>query len=280
MSCIHRNHLLVGVLAAALGRHIHNRALKQLEESLLYTLATDVAGNRRIVTLAGNLVNLVNENDTALSLLHIVVGNLEQTCKNTLDILTHITGLGKHGSIHNGERYLQQAGNGTRKKSLTGTGASHHNDVTLLNLHVIGRTALHETLVMVVYRNGKSTLGVVLTNDILIEECLYLLWFGEFLHLEVILWQHSLLAQDVMRLLHAVIADEAGHSGHQQSDLILGPATETATSFILLSHLRITFYESIHGQSYHTPEPRLLSSSSRGHCRPIPCRKAACCDQR
>ena len=235
---IHGNHLLVGMFAATLGRYINNRALKQLEQALLHTLAADIAGNRGVVALAGNLVNLVNEHNTALGLLYVVVGNLQKTCQNTLDILAHITGLCKHCCINYRKRHLQKLGNGTCQQSLARTRAAHHYDIALLNLDIIGSTALHKSFIVVVHRNRKGAFSLILPNDILVKECLYLLWLGKFLHFEVILRQESLLAQDIMRLLHTVIAYITGHSGHEQCHLILGPATETATFFSFVSHQR------------------------------------------
>ena len=65
---------LLRMLAATLRRHIRDRALHDLEQCLLHTLARDVAGDREIVGFAGNLVDLVDIDDTALRALDVVVG--------------------------------------------------------------------------------------------------------------------------------------------------------------------------------------------------------------
>src|SRR5690606_18268851 len=48
--------VLLGVLAPALRRHVGDRALDDLEQRLLHALAADVAGDRRVVALACDLV--------------------------------------------------------------------------------------------------------------------------------------------------------------------------------------------------------------------------------
>ena len=69
---------LMGVLAAALGRHRRGRPLQDLEQRLLHTLARHVTGDRRVLALAGDLVDLVDVDDPGLGPLHVVVGRLDQ----------------------------------------------------------------------------------------------------------------------------------------------------------------------------------------------------------
>ena len=70
--------VLIWMLAPTLGRYVHHRSFEQLQQSLLHTLATHVARDAGIVTLAGYLVDLVDEDDTTLSCLHIIVCHLQQ----------------------------------------------------------------------------------------------------------------------------------------------------------------------------------------------------------
>src|SRR3546814_895675 len=55
--------LLLRVLAAALRRHAGDRSLHDLQQGLLHPLARDVAGDRRVVGLAADLVDLVDIED-------------------------------------------------------------------------------------------------------------------------------------------------------------------------------------------------------------------------
>jgi hypothetical protein len=62
------------MLAAALRGHAGRRPLDDLEERLLDAFTRDVAGDRRVVALAGDLVDLVDVDDAPLALLDVVVG--------------------------------------------------------------------------------------------------------------------------------------------------------------------------------------------------------------
>src|SRR5262249_50103739 len=69
--------LLLRMLAAALRRHGSYRAFHDLQERLLHAFARYVAGDRRVVGLAADLVDLVDIDDAALGALDIVVGRLQ-----------------------------------------------------------------------------------------------------------------------------------------------------------------------------------------------------------
>src|SRR6185436_5313013 len=56
--------LLVWMLATALRGNRRDRALEDLEERLLDALAADVARDRRVLALAGDLVDLVDVDDS------------------------------------------------------------------------------------------------------------------------------------------------------------------------------------------------------------------------
>ena len=74
------------MLAPALGRHRRDGAFHNLEQHLLHTLARDVAGDRGVIGLAADLVDLVDIDNAALGALDIVVGRLQQL-EN--DVLRH-----------------------------------------------------------------------------------------------------------------------------------------------------------------------------------------------
>ena len=61
--------LLLGVLAAALGRHVGHRPLQDLEECLLHPLARHVPRDRGVLRLAGDLVELVDVDDPPLAIV-------------------------------------------------------------------------------------------------------------------------------------------------------------------------------------------------------------------
>src|SRR5262249_22423432 len=69
---------LMRVLAAALGRHVRDRALENLEQRLLHALARDVARDRRVLVLAADLVDLVDVDNPLLALLDVAPRRLQQ----------------------------------------------------------------------------------------------------------------------------------------------------------------------------------------------------------
>src|SRR5690606_36049558 len=58
--------LLLRVLTATLRRDGSGGAFHQLEQGLLHAFARDIAGDRRILRLAGDLVDLVDVDDAVL----------------------------------------------------------------------------------------------------------------------------------------------------------------------------------------------------------------------
>ena len=172
------------MLTASLGGHVHYRAFQQLEQTLLNAFPTHVAGDGGIVALTGNLVDFVDEDDTTLCFRHIVIGHLKQACQQAFDVFAYITGFGQHGSIDDGERHLQQLGNGACQQCLSRTGAAHHNDVGLFDFHIILAGLLQQAFVMIIYSYRQIALGIVLTDDVLVEECLDFCRFRQFLQVE------------------------------------------------------------------------------------------------
>ena len=170
--------LLVGMLAAALGRHVDNGSLQQFQQSLLHALAADVAGDRGVVGLAGYLVYLVDEDDASLGSLHVVVGHLQQSGQDALHVLADIAGLGEHGGIDDGEGHVQQLGDGAGQQRLARSRRAHHDDVRLLYLHAVVVVGLLQSLVVVIDRHGEVALGLVLPDDILVQIVLDVLGLG------------------------------------------------------------------------------------------------------
>src|ERR1019366_10480480 len=85
---------LLRMLAAALRRYRRDGAFYDLQQRLLDALSRNIAGNRRVVGLAGNLVDFVDIDDAALRALDIVVGRLQQLEDDVLHVLADVTGFG------------------------------------------------------------------------------------------------------------------------------------------------------------------------------------------
>ena len=148
---IDRYHLLFGVLASALGRHIDDRPLQKFQEPLLHALAADIACYGRVVTLACYLVDFVDKHYATFSLRHIIIRSLEQTGQQTLDVLTHIAGFSQHSRIHNCKRHIEKSGYGLGEQRLACTCRSYEDDIALFYVNIVV-LVLRKAFVMVIHR--------------------------------------------------------------------------------------------------------------------------------
>src|SRR6185436_11250411 len=218
---------LLRVLATTLGRNRGGGALHQLEQRLLDALARDVAGDRGIVRLAADLVDLVDVDDAALGALDIVVGRLEQLQNDVLDVLADIAGLRQRGRVGHGEGYVEDSRQGLGEQGLAAAGGADEQDVRLGELDVGALGAVGEPLVMIVNRDREHPFGVVLADHIIVE---HLADLGRGRHAVAGFDERGLgfLADDVVAQLDAFVADEHGRAGDQLPDLVLRLAAERA----------------------------------------------------
>ena len=121
--------LLVRVLAAALRRHRGDRALEDLEQRLLHALARHVARDRRVLGLAGDLVDLVDVDDAGLGALDVVVGGLDELEQDVLDVLADVARLGEGRRVRDGERDVEPLGQGLREVGLAAARRADQQDV-------------------------------------------------------------------------------------------------------------------------------------------------------
>ena len=128
-----------GMLAAALRRHVGDGALEDLEQGLLHALAADVAGDRGVVGLARDLVDLVDVDDAALGAVDVEVGGLEEPQQDVLDVLTDVAGLGQRGGVGDAEGHVEHARQRLRQQRLARAGGAHQQHVGLLDLDLVER---------------------------------------------------------------------------------------------------------------------------------------------
>src|SRR5713226_1716936 len=169
---VHGREFLVRVLAAALRGHVGDGALDDLQQGLLHTLARDVPGDRGVLILLGNLVNLVDIDDALLGLGDIAVGVLEQLQDDVLDVLADVARFGQGRGVHNGEGHLEHARERLRQQRLAGTGGPDQQDVGLGQLHVTRLAVQENPLVVVVDGHGQFLFRLVLTDDVALQESL------------------------------------------------------------------------------------------------------------
>ena len=143
-----------GCLRPPCGGTDGGRALEDLQQRLLDALAGHVAGDRRVVGLAGDLVDLVDVDDPGLGLLDVVVGRLDQLEQDVLDVLADVAGLGQRGRVGDRERHVEDLGERLGEQRLAAAGRAEQQDVRLLQLDVV-LVGLHhlDALVVVVDRH-------------------------------------------------------------------------------------------------------------------------------
>ena len=112
-------------------------ALDQLQQRLLHALAGYVAGNRGVVALARDLVDLVDVDDAGLRLFDVVVALLQQLLDDVLDILADVTGFGQRGRVGDRERHVEQPRQGLGEQGLARAGRTDQQDVGLGQLDVV-----------------------------------------------------------------------------------------------------------------------------------------------
>src|SRR5439155_9593676 len=75
---IHSNKFLMRMFAAPLRWDVRDGALDELQQRLLDTFTGDIAGDRRTVAFAADLIDLIDVDDPAFGPLDIVIGRLEE----------------------------------------------------------------------------------------------------------------------------------------------------------------------------------------------------------
>ena len=204
---VDRQELLVGVLAPALRRHRRLRALEDLQQRLLDALAGDVPRDRRVVGLAGDLVDLVDVDDPRFGLLDVVVGRLDQLQQDVLDVLADVAGLRQGGRVGDRERHVEDARERLGEQRLAAAGRAEQQDVRLLQLDVRVPGHHHlDALVVVVDGHRERALGGLLADHVLVEHLVDLPRLGQVLDVEGRRGR-ELLVDDLVAEIDALVAD-------------------------------------------------------------------------
>ena len=211
---IHLDIFLVRVFAPALGRDVDLGALDDLEQRLLHAFARDIARDGGVVGLAGDLVDLVNEDDAGLGAWDVEVGGLQQAQQDVFHVLAHVAGFGEGRGIGNAEGHVEDAGQGAGDLALAHAGRSQQQDVALVQFELVVRRAGRHALVVVVDGNRDDLFGAVLANHVVAEQLKqpfrrwdasrHRVWTG---------CARLLLINDVAAQVHALVADvDAGRA--------------------------------------------------------------------
>ena len=195
---------------------------------MLDPFAGDVAGDRRVVALATDLVDFVDIDNAALSLFFVVPRSLVELENDVLDILAHIASLGEGGGVGDGEGDREQLGECLRQQSLTGAGRPDQHDVGLMQLDIglclVGKV---DALVVVVDRDRQLLLRLFLANHVFVEQSLDFFGFGQ--RRILLLLQHPVLGDDVEADVNTLIADEDRGASDELFHLSLALIAERAS---------------------------------------------------
>ena len=182
---VDRQELLVGVLAPALRGHRRGRPLEDLQQRLLNAFAGNVAGDRRVVGFARDLVDLVDVDDPRFGLLDVVVGGLDQLQEDVLDVLADVPGLGQRSRVGDREGDVEDPGQGLGEQRLAAAGRAKQEDVRLLQLDVGVLVLRHlDPLVVVVDGDRERPLRRLLADHVLLQDLVDLTRFGQVLELD------------------------------------------------------------------------------------------------
>ena len=150
------------------------RTFYDLKQGMLYTFSRYISGNTAVFTFSGYFIYFVNINDPALSAFNVIIRCLNQLEQDVFNVLAYIACLGQRCRVGDGKRNIKRLGESLRKQGFAYAGGSQQKHVALGEIHafIIGKRAL----VVVVNRHAERDLRVVLTDDILVKNCLDFLW--------------------------------------------------------------------------------------------------------
>ena len=173
------------MLSAALRRNVGNGSLHYLQQSLLNALARNIAGDRAVFALAGDLIYFVDKDDPPFRLAHIEIRRLNKPKKDIFNILADISGFGKRCRIGYGKGHIQHPCKRLRQQSFADARGPEQKDIAFADLYIVFRRLTARcrkrvyTLVMVVNGDGKCPFRFVLTDNILVQLGFQLRRFGQ-----------------------------------------------------------------------------------------------------
>ena len=207
------------MLPAALGRHSGFGSFQDLQQRLLNAFSADIPGNGHIFSLAGNFVDFINIDNTALRLLYIPVCCLDQPQQDRFHVIAHIAGFRHTGGVSNGKGDLQDLRKRLGQIGLAASGGSQQQDIALLEFHILPLLFAVDPFVVVVHCHAQGALRPFLADDVFVQ-CLFHLRRSEQFHRTelfafLITDEEILIVQDLIAQGNALIADIDVGTGHK-----------------------------------------------------------------
>ncbi len=225
------------MLAAALRRHARHGALEDLEQRLLHAFAAHVARDARVLTLARDLVDLVDVHDAALALGDVEIAGLQQPHQDVLDVLADVPGFGERRGVGDRERHVENARQRLCQQRLAHARGAESKMFDLSSSTSSSRfDALIDALVVVVHRDGERFLGLLLPDHVLVQDVLDFLRRRDlrdrFRYLALFI-----LRQDLVAERDALVADVDRRARNELPDRILGLSAEGAAQVLVVGHV-------------------------------------------
>ena len=123
------------MLASTLRRNVGDGAFQDFQQRLLHAFAGNVASDRRILILLGNLINFVDVDDALLRFGNVAVGGLQQFQNNVFDVFADISLFRQRCSVHDRERHVQHPRQCLCKKRFSRSRRPNQQNVGLGQLH-------------------------------------------------------------------------------------------------------------------------------------------------
>ncbi len=161
----------MGMFPPTLGRYCRRGPLEDFQQRLLHALAGDIASDRWVLTLACDLVDLVDVDDAGLGPLDVVVGGLDQLQQDVLDVLTDVARLGQCGGVGDRKRHVEHPCQRLCHVRLAAAGGTDEQDVGFGQLDFTIEAAVEfDPLVVVVDGDRQNPLRLILTDDVVVQE--------------------------------------------------------------------------------------------------------------
>ena len=110
----------------------------------------------------------------------VAVGGLQELEDDVFDVFADVAGLGEGGRVDDGEGDIEHLGEGLCQERFAGAGGADEEDIGLGDLDIVAAGAVHlHALVVVVDGDGELLFGLVLADDVFVEEGLDFCWLGQ-----------------------------------------------------------------------------------------------------
>jgi hypothetical protein len=171
----------------------------------------------------------VDVDDAFLAALDVATRRLQQLEDDVLDVFADVAGFSQRRGVDDGEGHRQHARQRLGHEGLARAGRPDEQDVGLGQLDVVARALLGDldALVVIVDGDGELLFGLLLADDVLVEEALDLLRRGQAGAVVAAL-DAPVVGDDVVADLDALVADEDRRTRDQLTNVVLVFVAERA----------------------------------------------------